>query len=79
MAWSDKRIESNTPASPDKKLITYEINSMEDAKKVVLLLMHGSRWFELTPLPEDRWDIVVKDDAILDKVLRDLKIGFRRR
>lgn len=35
---------------------------MEHTKQVVLRLIARSQWFELEPLPDDEWEIKVKEE-----------------
>lgn len=43
------------------------------AARVVGELVHHSQWFELTPLPDDYWEVIVKEEnrSLLTKLLRE--------
>lgn len=49
---------------------TITVTSESRVSKVVALLVARSAWFEVTPLPDDRWDISFKAGEGIEKAIR---------
>ena len=42
------------------------VSGEAEAQRLAMLLIRESRWFEVTPLPDDEWLVVTKDEAGTD-------------
>jgi hypothetical protein len=42
--------------------VGYEAQSESECREIVLRLIVWSQWFEVTPMPDDKWDIAVKPE-----------------
>lgn len=44
------------------KTISTTVNTQNSACGVALLLIRRSAWFEMTPMPDDKWHFIVKPE-----------------
>lgn len=53
----------------EMKTKTYSAKSQHEANGIATALIFQSRWFESTPLPDDRWEFKVKAESAPDMLL----------
>ncbi len=57
---------------------TVRVASLPGALKLVRFMLEDSKWLEVTPLPDDEWDIAVKAEeaAHIEKTAAAFKINL---
>ena len=54
--------------NPGKGVVEFAVRGQDPASRAALDLIRESRWFELTPCPDDEWSFQVKDEVGVDRI-----------